>query len=93
MAFNKSFKVIYNPFFVFIVAKTSNIFSGGEYLLILFSYSPLKISDKGGCGDIEYLLFMKSAEHPETISILGIRFFSTFIFIINLNIIPKIKYQ
>ena len=35
-----------------IVAKKSNIFSGGEYLQILFSYSPLKISDNTGYSDI-----------------------------------------
>jgi hypothetical protein len=43
---------MYNYPSYLIVAKTSNIFYGGEYLLILFSYSPLKTSDNTGYYDI-----------------------------------------
>ena len=82
MAFNKSCKLIYNSPFYLIVAKTSNIFSGGEYLRILFSYSPLKISDNTGYYDINIDFLDDINTQPDININLGTIHFIKFIFYI-----------
>lgn len=47
------------------VANTSNIFSGGENLLILFSYSPRNNMEIGGSGEFyTFLAGMRRVQAP-----------------------------